>query len=361
MKKILLLITSVIFICSGLQSQNVLFWGDFALGLIVRSDINGDNINTLCTGQIGVCRVRTDDINKKVYWAASLDNKIRRVNYDGTELEDVISTEHQVNVVEVHPDNNRIYFSENNQNTIKTCKTDGSALQTIINDAGLVMGIGIDPLRDLIFWADMDAHKLHKANLDGSGDTVILETPYNVFDICLDIKFLYVYFTERTTEKVWRVSYDGTNLSEVHQGSNVVGALAINDLCEQLYWIERENGLIVTGTTSGTGREEVIYWENSQISGIDVGTLNFSNSDFIYNAEISIYPNPCSEYVFVELNGMEADRIEIYDIVGKNILASKIISENQKIDISHILKGIYLVRIMDKGNIIYTEKIIKKD
>ncbi|HOY37700.1 MAG TPA: T9SS type A sorting domain-containing protein [Bacteroidales bacterium] len=362
MKKKLLILSLISLIYTTSQSQNLLFWGEFVDGLIVRSNIDGTEIDTLCTGQVGVCRVRTDDTQKKVYWAASYDNKIRRINYDGSELEDVINTANNINVVEINPHNGRLYFSENYQNTIKSCKTDGSDLQTVITNAGLVMGIGIDTVRELIFWADMAAHELHRANLDGSEDTVILETNLNVFDICLDIKYLYVYFTERTGEKVWRVSYTGTNLLEIHQGSNVIGAITINDECNQIYWVERENGFIVTSTTMGAERQELIFWENSQISGIDVGNFDFSNveEDTFSLPDGVIYPNPAGDYINLNLNGIDADKIEIYDITGKLISNDNLSSEQTQFFIGNLKSGLYVLKVYDGNTNIATLKFNKQ-
>jgi len=248
-------------------------------------------------------------------------------------------------VVEVNPKNSRIYFSENYQNSIKSCKFDGSDLQTVISNAGLVMGIGIDTIQNLIFWADMSGHKLHKANLDGSENTVILETNLNVFDICLDIKYLYVYFTERTGEKVWRVSYYGTNLTEVHQGSNVVGALSINDDCNQLYWVERENGFIVTGTTTGTNREELIYWPGSQISGIDVGSSGFSDAPQHTQSKINVFPNPGAAQISIETSaGFNCNSIRIVNLQGQCVMQCNF---SNSLDVSHLAQGMYVLCLYD--------------
>jgi Concanavalin A-like lectin/glucanases superfamily/Secretion system C-terminal sorting domain len=72
---------------------------------------------------------------------------------------------------------------------------------------------------------------------------------------------------------------------------------------------------------------------------------------------INIYPNPAKTLISIEADGINLNRIEIFDISG---LKLKMYKQNNRIDISDIKSGIYLIKLIDtEGNIVKTEKIIK--
>lgn len=87
-------------------------------------------------------------------------------------------------------------------------------------------------------------------------------------------------------------------------------------------------------------------------------TPNLSTSDFDINT-ISVYPNPSNDFIFV--NGIEnrtVSQISIVDILGKIVYKSKSINEN-KIDISNLNTGIYILSITS-NNTLDKIKFIKK-
>ncbi len=68
---------------------------------------------------------------------------------------------------------------------------------------------------------------------------------------------------------------------------------------------------------------------------------------------IMVYPNPtCSELNLRNCNGTTKN---LFDLTGRLVLQSKY----ERIDISHLENGIYILRVSDKGRMIYTTKIIK--
>ena len=72
---------------------------------------------------------------------------------------------------------------------------------------------------------------------------------------------------------------------------------------------------------------------------------------------ITIYPNPFSDSVFVFTNNV--GNLEIIDVSGKVVYYSKLSNGINEISASHFLKGIYLVKIQNKDNSIQTFKIVK--
>ena len=70
--------------------------------------------------------------------------------------------------------------------------------------------------------------------------------------------------------------------------------------------------------------------------------------------DISIYPNPTSDMVFIEGNYTQL-KVIIYNVLGKEILNKSI---TNSIDISHLDNGVYILQLSDGVKLI-TRKIIK--
>lgn len=77
----------------------------------------------------------------------------------------------------------------------------------------------------------------------------------------------------------------------------------------------------------------------------------------IQKRSISIYPNPTSDYIFVN-SEIEINRIEILDLSGRMI--NNIDFADHKLFVGDLQAGIYVAKIYDVKGIITTEKIIKK-
>lgn len=90
----------------------------------------------------------------------------------------------------------------------------------------------------------------------------------------------------------------------------------------------------------------------ADIWGSALSTNDFTDSDF------KIYPNPVSKNYF-NIKTNQSLKVEIFDILGKSILKTQVDSNNSKIDINRLTKGIYLVKLIsDKGSV--TKKLIKQ-
>ncbi|MBX3043445.1 MAG: agmatine deiminase family protein [Candidatus Kapabacteria bacterium] len=80
----------------------------------------------------------------------------------------------------------------------------------------------------------------------------------------------------------------------------------------------------------------------------------FSSNDF------KLYPSPASDFITISISNSglrqfnENDKIQIYDVLGLEVVQSSLIGGNIRIDISHLQTGVYFVRI---GNNV--EKLIK--
>ena len=85
--------------------------------------------------------------------------------------------------------------------------------------------------------------------------------------------------------------------------------------------------------------------------GLDCSTASIDDQNQL---DISIYPNPTSDIVYVEGNYTQL-KVIIYNVLGKEILNKSI---TNSIDISHLDNGVYILQLSD-GVKLSTRKIIK--
>ncbi len=84
-------------------------------------------------------------------------------------------------------------------------------------------------------------------------------------------------------------------------------------------------------------------------------TLNIQNFN---TSEIKLFPNPVKGNI-INISTTKDLTVEIFDVLGKKLLTSKIDSNTNQITISSLKKGVYLVRLnSDNGNT--TRKLIKQ-
>ena len=85
--------------------------------------------------------------------------------------------------------------------------------------------------------------------------------------------------------------------------------------------------------------------------GLDCATAGVDDQNQL---DISIYPNPTSDIVYIDGNYTQL-KVVIYNVLGKEILNKSI---TNSIDISHLDNGVYILQLSD-GVKLSTRKIIK--
>ncbi len=68
-------------------------------------------------------------------------------------------------------------------------------------------------------------------------------------------------------------------------------------------------------------------------------------------SRICIYPNPAGEYIVIDIsNNSSFAKVELYDLQGKKVLEHRL-SDNNRVQINRLSKGLYLYRLHDNGNV----------
>ena len=64
--------------------------------------------------------------------------------------------------------------------------------------------------------------------------------------------------------------------------------------------------------------------------------------------ELSVFPNPTSDYINIEYSGTEKLYVEVLDIIGKRISYQQI-SNRQQINVSDIASDLFIVKVSDEN------------
>ncbi|NLA24560.1 MAG: T9SS type A sorting domain-containing protein, partial [Bacteroidales bacterium] len=85
-----------------------------------------------------------------------------------------------------------------------------------------------------------------------------------------------------------------------------------------------------------------------------------SNPEIASNPEISVYPNPATEYLNIELNQHLSDEVQIYDISGKLLISKVINSNHTQINIADLEQGMYILNVLKSDRKIASLRFVKK-
>jgi hypothetical protein len=82
------------------------------------------------------------------------------------------------------------------------------------------------------------------------------------------------------------------------------------------------------------------------------------NEDFSKGIDARVFPNPAKSQVTVSCKKAPIS-IEIIDLQGCKLYTKQNPQQMETLDVEHLQKGIYLLRILFEGNIPITKRIIK--
>ena len=77
---------------------------------------------------------------------------------------------------------------------------------------------------------------------------------------------------------------------------------------------------------------------------------------------VTLYPNPTSGIVTLQLSPetrSQSSEIQIFDIYGQRIQVLPVNGENPQIDLSSCAAGIYMIKLVNNGNVIGVQKVVR--
>ncbi|MGB2684456.1 MAG: endonuclease [Olleya sp.] len=136
---------------------------------------------------------------------------------------------------------------------------------------------------------------------------------------------------------------------------DIIGTLGDNTIYAANTTLVRNSN--ISGGNSTFNLNEWTESPSDTCTNLGQHNQTLSTTDF-NKQEIKIYPNPIkSSLLTIEVN--ENSSFEIYDILGKKILKGNVTSKNNKVSLSSLSKGVYILRLQNKNGSI-TKKLIKE-
>ena len=115
--------------------------------------------------------IAIDGVNSKIYWAEVISGKIKRADYNGSNITDLVSGLSSPVDVALNLISNKLYWSDNGvgQKKISRSNLDGTSPEDIITGLDQVGGIEVDAENGKLYWVDFGAtDKISRSNTDGS-------------------------------------------------------------------------------------------------------------------------------------------------------------------------------------------------
>jgi len=182
---------------------------------------------------------------------------------------------------------------------------------------------------------------------------------------------ILVQNTATTTPNVWHHAAVTCDYNNIEDSSSVKlfmnGALvAQTKVKSQITYTTSNNPLVlgsVTGAPNGNSLigslDEFLYYNRalspSEVSGIYNGTTTNINSSVLNQSSlITIYPNPTSNILNIEVK--EQTQISIINMLGE-VVKSETINNVSKLDVSHLNAGVYFIQDSKSGKAV---KFIKE-
>jgi len=96
------------------------------------------------------------------------------------------------------------------------------------------------------------------------------------------------------------------------------------------------------------------------ITAVELGTTVSVANHSADNNSIQILPNPTNGQFRIQLSeGMQAERIEIMDVSGRQLFASAIAEKDKIYDFSYLPKGVYIIQVKTQGKSLREKLIIE--
>jgi len=132
---------------------------------------------------------------------------------------------------------------------------------------------------------------------------------------------------------------------------------SVTDMSNMFYFASSFNQNLSAWCVTNIGSEPTYFSTGTPLSESNKpvwGTCPTASLDDQNQLDISIYPNPTSDIVYIDGNYSQL-KVVMYDILGKLVMNKSI---TNSIDISQLEKGVYILQLSD-GAKLTTQRIIK--
>ncbi|NCC71804.1 MAG: T9SS type A sorting domain-containing protein, partial [Sphingobacteriia bacterium] len=102
------------------------------------------------------------------------------------------------------------------------------------------------------------------------------------------------------------------------------------------------------------------FFTENGLSSISAFTSEANGVSYNGQVPVMIYPNPASSFISIETPDRKISSLEIYDQLGQLIISTPLTHEMNRINITDLRPGIYMVKVLDGNQILSVSKLIVK-
>lgn len=181
---------------------------------IMRSNLDGTSAQTVYSGTLVTMDIKLDAAGGKMYWTH--DNgtsRVMRANLDGSSSQTINTTLNRPAFISLNTSAGHIYLTNFGNGTIARMNLDGTNVTNLVSTQGSPLGSAVDPASGKLYWSAGSASTwLRRSNLDGSTLQTIVTGLTSPQDIAYDSDNNRIYWVDGTAKKVQRSNPDGSNL-----------------------------------------------------------------------------------------------------------------------------------------------------
>jgi len=146
-----------------------------------------------------------------------------------------------------------------------------------------------------------------------------------------------------------------TNVMRVITSQTITASINVNSVNYDYYAVGVTNNPILTIATStisslaGTSTQSIV----TVLGNYDIVSVNENQKSSI---ELSVFPNPATNFINFETTSTEAAKVIAFDVTGKAVVTEMLEMGKAKMNLSNLSSGIYIYHVVDKNN-----QVLKSD
>ena len=248
-----------------------IYWIDNGINKIQRVNLDGSDVQDLVTSSLkDPSGIALDVSGGKMYWIDGGTDKIQRANLDGSDIEDLVTGLPRPLGIALDVLGGKMYWTHTDWNSdtqefmngkIQRANLDGSNVEDLITSGLLVpWGIALDVSGGKMYWTDLETDKIQRSNLDGSDvQDLVTQGASRPLGIALDVVGGKMYWTDYGTDKIQRSNLDGSDVEDlVTQGLQLPTSIALDVAGGKMYWADSNTDKIQRANLDGSNIQDLV-------------------------------------------------------------------------------------------------------
>ncbi len=203
---------------TGLDADTIngkLYWANNFQ--IMRANLDGTNAQTVYTGAFVTMDIKVDAAGGKMYWTHDNGTSlVMRANLDGSSSQTLNVTLNRPAYLSLDTKAGYIYLTNFGNGSIARMNLDGTNVTNLVSTQGTPIGNAFDAINSKIYWSAGSASTwIRRSNLDGSTIQTIVTGLTAPQDIAYDSDNNRIYWADGTAKKVQRANPDGSSLTTI--------------------------------------------------------------------------------------------------------------------------------------------------